>query len=836
MGIFDNFNFNFNIGFNSKVKAPKKSLENSIIEDDISEEDLKIQTEALNEYYKSTQKNTVNSSNVEVPTEGGRSSVNNQRELVPNSFSPSTTEFPLYILPILEKLSIWNRHISYAVDNIENLANTEFEIEFDESISDERAIQFKAHLKAKLNKWYGFSVGSNSLTNDLIRQLATYGAISAEREPDKRLSTIDKIHLIPNFEIEFAYDKESDDYIPLQKLNNIGGVRNTSGSFAGYAVLNTETYKYVAMRRFRQEPYGIPAFLSAIQDIIIEKDMVRGFQEMMKRLGMLGFLAILVDMPAKDTARNESDTDYRNRLQDYLKVNHERAKEGFSQGMSVGYKGKHEFQVAGNTMNAGGAEKLMGIVNSLVFAGLKQDPNMMGQNQSTTETFGRVILAKMITQTSNYQKALKSFFEDTFALELRLFFRYSGDVTVTYSKPLIGDQKREQETEKIKIENAIAKYNQGLISQEKLSEMLNTGEPDEPEPRQIQSNDSKLTEEKEAETTEESENQKVVASLNKLGFGSELFPYECPGGCSHKYNFVSDFQDARLDKISSRYNNAIDKKFSIAIERSLSGIKKDISLLPEIATEQRLENVVISNLLKDWDKNFINRIDNDIKKNVSEAYNIFRKDEKVFKDAAGFNKSKESFFDIPESSLNLLDFRTIQYLEDLDRVYLGKFITDADTINRIKKFISKAYLSDNPLNSEEALDRFVEKFGEHVENERWKARRIIETTLNKSRNYANIMYINQAEITSFEIVEIVDQLTCDWCAHVDGMKFDVALEVQKIKDLTTGEIKDVAAKSPFATTIPIDQFTKMDAATIQSQNTGVPPNHGHCRGRLVADI
>lgn len=837
MGIFDNFKFSFNIGYSGKSNQSEETLENKVLGDDVSPEELRIQTEALSNYYNEKHSNTVDSSSIDVPTEGGRSSVNNNRNLLPDSLSPSTTSFPLHLLPILESLSIYNRYISYAVDNIENLANTEFKIEFDENISEERANIFRTHLESKLNEWYGFSVGGNSLTNDLIRQLAVYGAISSEREPSKNLTTIERIHLVPNTEIEFAYRKEEDDYIPLQKLNNLGGVKNTSGSFAGYTVLNTETYKYIAMRRYRQEPYGIPAFLSAIQDIIIESDMIKGFKEMMKRLGMLGFLAILVDMPNKDTAKNESDEAYSARLQDYLRLNHERAKEGFSNGMTVGFKDKHEFQLAGNNMNTTGAEKLMGIVNSLVFAGVKQDPNMMGQNQSTTETFGRVILAKMITQTSNYQKALKSYFENTYALELRLFFKYTGKVKVTYDKPLIGDQKREQETRKLKQENAIQLYNQNLITQDKLAEILETGPPAGQEPRQkVNNDDSDVTKEKEAETTEETENQKSITALNKMGFNTPVFPYNCPDGCNHGNNFSHDFNDSRLDKIANNYISEVSKKFSVAIERSLPGMKRDISSLPENATVERLESVVIFNLLKDWNKNFVKRIDKDIKKNVSEAYNIFRQDEKVFKDAQGFSKEGQSFFTIPEAKFDLLDFRTIEYLNDLDRVYLGKFITDPDTIKRVKNFINKAYLSNNPLSSKDNLDNFMEEFGELVDNESWKARRIIETTLNKSRNYANVMYINQAEIKKFEIVEIVDQLTCQWCAHVDGMEFEVSLEVEKIKDLTTGEIKDVIAKSPFATTIPIEQFTKLDAAAIQAQSTGVPPNHGFCRGRLVAGL
>jgi len=840
MGFFDNFSFNFSFGFGNKsqsVGAPTTEVP----ETQFTNEEVKIQTEAIYNYLKEQDavKNTVDASTIDVPAEGGRSSINNQRSLVPNAFTPATTDFPLTALPVLESLAMWNRHISYAVDNIENLANTDFEIEFDETISEERAMQLKKHLMSSLNKWYGFSVGANSLINDLLRQLAIYGAISAEREPNENLREIKAIHLIPNHEIEFAYKQDEDVYIPLQKIRALGNVIIDQTQFPGYKVLNTETYKYIAMRRFRQEPYGIPGFLSAIQDIIIENDMIKGFQEMMKRLGMLGFLAILVDMPAKDTAQGESDSAYRTRLQEYLKLNHERAKDGFSRGMTVGYKGKHEFEVAGNTMNAQGAEKLMDIVKSLVFAGVKQDPNMLGENKATTETFGRVILAKMLTQTKNFQNAVKAFLEDTFALELRLGFRYTGTVTVKFTKPLVGDQKREQETWEKKIANNINLYNQGLISQEELAERLDIDEPDLPVPRvTANAGGGGGGDEREVETTEEAENQRAQEALKNVGFGTRTFVYECPDGCAHEHpSFVNEFQDNRIERIINDYNSEVNRKYSVAIERALPGMRRAIAALPENASQQRIENIVVFYLIKDWDKNFTKRIDTDIRKNVKEAYNIYRKDKKVFQDAEGFGKSTQKLFTIPEASLDLLDFRTIEYLQDLDRVFLGKFITDPDTMTRVTRFIEEAYVSDNsPLSSPENLNKFMEDFGELVNNESWKARRIIETTINKARNYANVMYINQAEIKKFEVVEVVDQLTCQWCAYMDGQELEVVTEVEKIKDLNTGEITDIASKAPFATSIPIEQFEAMDAQAIQAAGIGTPPNHCHCRGRIVAVI
>ena len=117
-------------------------------------------------------------------------------------------------------------------------------------------------------------------------------------------------------------------------------------------------------------------------------------------------------------------------------------------------------------------------------AGLKQDPLMLGRNYSTTETVGRVILAKLSAQIANYQNIMDMFLADTMYLHLLLKgYTNLKYVQIESKKPLIGDETREQEAYAKKIDNAVRLYNEGVIDQTKKAQMLGYDTPDMEEPR-----------------------------------------------------------------------------------------------------------------------------------------------------------------------------------------------------------------------------------------------------------------------------------------------------------------------------------------------------------------
>ena len=195
-------------------------------------------------------------------------------------------------------------------------------------------------------------------------------------------------------------------------------------------------------------------------------------------------------------------------------------------------------------------------------------------------------------------------------------------------------------------------------------------------------------------------------------------------------------------------------------------------------------------------------------------------------------------FEIPESVFTMLDARALEYLQSLDQIWLGKFITDEDTLKRITRWIEKEMVGKNLTlgRDGEAVKSFVDRFIDEVKLESWKIRRIIETTANKVRNTANLMYINQAKVEKYEVVEVLDKRTCGWCRHMHGKIFSVSTTLRKLENATNRPQSEIASVTPFATTVNLEDFTNLSAIELQTMGHDVPSFHAHCRGRVVGVI
>lgn len=432
-----------------------------------------------------TKETTIESPNGPLPISGGRNSDPDLPfsllDLLIGEAAIIPPEYQIELIGILEHLGKFNPDVSYAVDNIVQLGNTEFEISFNDGISDAQVKLMRDELNLVQKDWYAYSGGIKSLRNDLLAQASITGAISAEAVPDNNLKGIRKIVLVSPKNIRFAYDAKVDNYEPFQKLSNqLMGIRRDANN--GLVKLNTSTYKYYAVRRFNESPYAIPPFLSALDAICIEKDMLDNLKHVVKKLGVLGFLQVLVKVPAKTQVQTPEQ--YANESQQHLIRAGEEVDKGLKKGYVIGYKDQHEFTMQSTTADVSGASELMKTISEIKIAGLKQDPLMLGRNYSTSETVGRVILAKLSAQLQNYQMLMDTFLGEIMYLHLMLKgFKNLQYVKVESRKPLLADESKEQDAFSKKIDNMDKLYKQGVISQTDRAQALGFDEPDEEEPR-----------------------------------------------------------------------------------------------------------------------------------------------------------------------------------------------------------------------------------------------------------------------------------------------------------------------------------------------------------------
>lgn len=754
-------------------------------------------------------------------------------------------EYGIEWFQALEHLAVFNRHISKALDNVINMSNTKKNIYFSDKVSEKQQQAMKDYLNTKADNYYEFSGGEESLTNDFFVQAALYGATSFEAIPNDQLNGIKKVARVSPKWIRFNYDYDTDSYNPVQQLR-FTTLRKTITN--GYIQLNPITYKYIAMRRVNESPYAIPPFLSAIEDIMIQYDMLANFKQMMKKIGMVGFLSVLVSPPKQRPG--ESEDAYYARSAAFLqnKVAPQVEKQ-MATGSAIGFTGAHDFKIAGNNIDAKAAKDLIQICNTLIFQGVKQDPNLHGENYSTTETFGNVVMNLMSMQARNYQKIVAKSWEDIYMLDLVLAGFQPGTITVEYDVPDFKDQLKDAQTDQIKINNVNLKVDRGYISQQQAASELGYDEPflaEPPAPVAQNSNTLPLPD---------------IQSNSALKKFNETF-YEMFGGNKKEYDYYypeedenkgpliyrkplrfenivsTDFHDQKLEEFSKQYQSDMDAIFSSAIDKAAVGLEADLKGRNKPTTQDQMVDLVFYYIYKDWSMNFKVPAQQITKKNIQNCYGYYRADKSIFAKTKKGSSSNSFDFIPPDSMYNMKDYRTIDYLKSSDDFYMGKFVTDKDTRKRLTNWVTQYFIEEgNPIGkNSDTISAFVAQFKDLAFNESYKIRRIVETTLNKSRNYASILFIEQAQVAKYEIVEIGDRLTCAWCQTMDGKTFTVSDAVSLIKNVTDKPVEDVPDITPFATSIKIDEFKGLSDAQLIAKGIQTPPFHSHCRGRVVASI
>lgn len=183
--------------------------------------------------------------------------------------------------------------------------------------------------------------------------------------------------------------------------------------------------------------------------------------------------------------------------------------------------------------------------------------------------------------------------------------------------------------------------------------------------------------------------------------------------------------------------------------------------------------------------------------------------------------------------LNIADERAINYASKLHDFYLGKFFQgDKELRLRVVNWMSKYYLEQgNPIGKgQEGIKEFLNQFGQYLTNQtEWKARQIIDTSVNYLRNSARLRALHKAGIKKYKWNAIGDRLTCSACKSMDGRIFETQ---EAVRILDTIEASDdptiIKELRPFIT-----QPVKGPTSSIP---TKTPPAHPHCRCVITAYI
>jgi len=732
--------------------------------------------------------------------------------------------YPVDYIEAIQNLSLINPDIAQMIDNIVQLGNTGHRVivETKNENAESEVLDELNHFNLSVFNRYG---GVDGFVNSMLAQIARSGAISLEWVVNKDLSGLKQAVFVPIKDIRFIYNTQEQDYFPFQKTNDL-----TKGE-QGLIELNTASYQYCAMQTLDNSPYAIPPILSALESIVIQREIIKNLKFISKKMGLLGFVNFLIKAPKQ--IPGEKTDEYVNRCQSFLDDQAERLKYNYRDGIAVGFMDSFTVEHHSITGGVQGAKDLFEMNEQQVFSGLKADPAMHGRTYSTTETYAGVVYEKMLSIMTNYQRTVKTALEYGYRLHLNLAGLDYDSLWIEFDPSKSLSSERDEKTYSTKIDNLTRLYDQGIIDQNQFASEAGYETPAELEPRKSQVLfDGNGTDDF---GSEENQNGFIFRFNKKSGF------YSPQAQKTYRHWSCSDLKDHKcesftLDPAGEQvldYQEDYFKKIYPTLKKSRNTSLKAVkTFLEEFDFETGDSELFASQLLEIMGASFGHSVvESDLNKLVLEQVTIiyiyFR-----LEDAGPFGGE----FPI-KPTFDLVDEKAIQFLQKSDEFYFGRYLTNDQTKKELKTWLVKEYLkSGRNLRDAGELTKFRKLFADRVAKEDYKILRIVETTTNRARNWGNIFSVQQAEAATIEITGPLDNLTCEWCQSMTGKKFKVDSVVQHVKDIMTEDPEKLPQLNPFLPGQMHPKITKaLTGDQLLARGISLPPYHPHCRHGYVVD-
>ncbi len=175
------------------------------------------------------------------------------------------------------------------------------------------------------------------------------------------------------------------------------------------------------------------------------------------------------------------------------------------------------------------------------------------------------------------------------------------------------------------------------------------------------------------------------------------------------------------------------------------------------------------------------------------------------------------------------DVRAVEFLTKLDDFYLSKFVRNADAKNAVTAFLKERYIEGGEglfgRGGTAAVQELKDLLGQKlIDLSEGQARRIAETAVQRTRNWAHISQLSDAGIFEAEVYEPTQD--CEFCRAMHGRVIRVETAYAKMREHAAMGPEEYEAE------------LKANAPTLENIESFVdrgllPPYHPHCRGRLI---
>lgn len=355
--------------------------------------------------------------------------------------------YPKEWLKLIEKAVILNPDLAQMHELVIDLANTGHYIEI---------VPENQKLKNVIDE-IAERINADSFVNELLSQIAIYGAVSLEIVVDENLRGIKKIVLVPPTTIFFAYNEELDIYEPYQYLNG------------DPIKLNPETYIYLPILTLSGSPYGIPPFLSALSAVEVQEDFRMQLKGLAQKLGLLGFLDLEIPLPQK--AHSETEVEYQKRLSGTLENLANQVTENMQKGVLLHYVGtKAEFKEVGS--NVAGVRDIVELNEQWVISGAKGQPSLLGRTSGSTETWATVAYEQFIRMLENYRRIVRRVMEKIYKMHCTLLGFEYDDINFVFNPIKSLNPAEDMDVYKKKVEAIGVLVQAGIMSIEEARKEL----------------------------------------------------------------------------------------------------------------------------------------------------------------------------------------------------------------------------------------------------------------------------------------------------------------------------------------------------------------------------
>lgn len=185
------------------------------------------------------------------------------------------------------------------------------------------------------------------------------------------------------------------------------------------------------------------------------------------------------------------------------------------------------------------------------------------------------------------------------------------------------------------------------------------------------------------------------------------------------------------------------------------------------------------------------------------------------------------------------DVRAVNFLGKLDHYYTSGYLKNPDAQNVMRNFIQDRYLEKGGglfgRGNPEDIAEFRNLLGQKVADlEDWQIRRIVETSVQRTRNWAAVSQMHEGGVTEMEVYEPTRD--CSFCASMNGKVISVETaytNVERQMEMTPDEYEADLRQS----TAELNRMAQALDKIEYTANAGrIPPYHPHCRGRVIKRV